>query len=71
MKIICAWCKKIMQDSPSDEVSHGICATCEKKFLEETPTKGQKFWTFITGRSLFWQFMAGTHPIVREREVLI
>jgi hypothetical protein len=37
MKVICAWCKVILQDDPKDNqpVSHGICKACKEKMLEE------------------------------------
>lgn len=28
MKIICAWCKTLVQDGPADRVTHTICARC-------------------------------------------
>ena len=28
MRIICAWCKALMQDGPEHPVSHGMCQTC-------------------------------------------
>jgi hypothetical protein len=38
MKIICAWCNKVLEDSLQGElsnsgVSHGICLTCRDHFL--------------------------------------
>lgn len=70
MKVVCAWCNAVITDGPDDtNVSHGICGPCEKKYLAGLQTNVQKFWQFITGRSLFWQFMRGNHPIVRERNV--
>lgn len=35
MKEICAWCKKVMRDGPPHPITHGICASCAKKVLEE------------------------------------
>lgn len=39
MKIICAWCKKVMSDPGNTiEESHGCCPNCQKKLdleLEE------------------------------------
>lgn len=35
MKVICAWCGRIITDGPDDsDVSHGICTPCEKRYLE-------------------------------------
>jgi hypothetical protein len=28
MKIICAWCGKVIQDGPEETVSHGVCEEC-------------------------------------------
>ena len=28
MKIICAWCKALMQDGPEYPISHGMCPEC-------------------------------------------
>jgi len=28
MKVVCAWCTKVMQDGPPERVSHGICPPC-------------------------------------------
>jgi len=35
MKIICAWCKKIIEEGkePDEESSHGICPECYDKEL--------------------------------------
>jgi len=44
MKTICAWCGKLLVDSPEpdNQTSHGICAKCQKielakveKYLKE------------------------------------
>jgi hypothetical protein len=35
MKIVCAWCQRVMQAGSDSEVSHGICEECEAKFLEQ------------------------------------
>lgn len=35
VKVICAWCKKVLKDGPEEPVSHGICEECEKKLREE------------------------------------
>ncbi len=31
MKVVCAWCNKVMKDGPDKPVSHGICELCLKK----------------------------------------
>jgi hypothetical protein len=28
MKIVCAWCGKVLRDDSEEEVSHGICREC-------------------------------------------
>lgn len=35
MKVICAYCKTIMQDGPPVPVSHGICTTCFERVVKE------------------------------------
>lgn len=35
----CAWCLKLLGESPplhDKSVTHGICEICEKKFIEES-----------------------------------
>lgn len=33
MKVICAWCGKIIKKGkPGDIVSHGMCEKCKKEF---------------------------------------
>jgi len=34
IKLICAWCGKIMREG-EDPPSHGICEPCKEKFLEK------------------------------------
>ena len=34
MKIICGWCKRILEEG-SEPASHSICSDCAKNFLEE------------------------------------
>ena len=38
MKIVCAWCGKVIKETDTDdkneEVSHGICPDCYKKMKE-------------------------------------
>jgi len=29
MKLVCAWCKRVIRDGPEKTVSHGICPKCE------------------------------------------
>jgi photoactive yellow protein len=31
MRVVCAWCSKVMRDGPPQPVSHGICAACAGK----------------------------------------
>ena len=45
MKIICAWCGKILSkelDSSDKENSHGICKTCEDKMREELKERKER-----------------------------
>lgn len=35
MKVVCAWCKKVLSDDGKPGVSHGICDSCSKKEKEE------------------------------------
>ena len=34
VKIICAWCGKILCDGDEEIISHGICQECEEKLKE-------------------------------------
>jgi nitrogen-specific signal transduction histidine kinase len=45
MKVVCAWCQKILQDDSSAEaeVSHGICVECRKKVMGEATTSLSDF----------------------------
>lgn len=38
MKVICAWCRKILK-SGKGEISHGICKTCRTKEIERFEKK--------------------------------
>ncbi|HUL53343.1 MAG TPA: PAS domain-containing protein [Opitutaceae bacterium] len=40
MKVVCAWCQKILEDdaTPNAEVSHGICRECRMKLMGEATT---------------------------------
>lgn len=35
LKVVCAWCNKVLKEGPPTEVSHGICEDCEKKVNAE------------------------------------
>lgn len=36
MKVVCAWCERLLSGIPEDtEVSHGICEPCETKFNKQ------------------------------------
>lgn len=45
MKVVCAWCQKVLVDDPSEgaEVSHGICVECRKRVKGETTTSLRDF----------------------------
>lgn len=34
LKVVCAWCQKVMRDGQSEKVSHGICDSCVDIFRE-------------------------------------
>ena len=34
MKVICAWCGKVLQEG-DEPISHGICPECKEKLLKE------------------------------------
>lgn len=40
MKVICAWCRRLLKDGPEHPVSHGICPDCKREVEAEldTPT---------------------------------
>lgn len=33
MKVICAWCQRLLRDGPAEPVSHGICSTCMERLM--------------------------------------
>lgn len=35
MKVVCAWCKKVLVDGDDELISHGICEDCTKKVMLE------------------------------------
>ena len=35
MKVICAWCDKVIKEGRKEPVSYGICAKCHKKATAE------------------------------------
>lgn len=45
MKVICAWCQKVLADDASEdaEVSHGICTECRKRVMGKTTTSLKDF----------------------------
>lgn len=45
MKVVCAWCHKVLADDASDdaEVSHGICTECRKRVTGGTTTSLKDF----------------------------
>lgn len=34
MKVICAWCEKVLVNGPPDKVTHTICEKCKEKQLK-------------------------------------
>ena len=57
MKVICAWCKKVIRDSPEEIVSHGICETCEERVANgiepHQPEAFSDCFTFVERQLLF------------------
>jgi len=35
MKMICAWCKKVIRKGPEEPVSHGMCSQCARRMERE------------------------------------
>jgi len=35
MRVVCAWCKKVIMEDDDKELSHGICSACAKEVLRE------------------------------------
>ncbi len=35
MRMICAWCKKVIQKGPEKPVSHGMCRRCARRMERE------------------------------------
>ena len=35
IKVVCAWCDKVLRDGNHPDVSHGICAKCAEELEEE------------------------------------
>jgi hypothetical protein len=42
MKSICAWCKKILRDGPSDNISHDICPACAAEHFPSLKLDGAR-----------------------------
>ncbi len=36
MKVVCAWCKKVIKQGDAYPVSHGICEDCIRVLLRKT-----------------------------------
>jgi hypothetical protein len=37
VKIVCAWCRRVLQDGPGP-ISHGICRECAGQYREYYPS---------------------------------
>ena len=35
VKLVCAWCDKVLKEGPEDNVSHGICQECRDKMYAD------------------------------------
>ena len=87
MKMICAWCLKDLGDKHPEQpgISHGICASCAKKILEEKDgnypivgneyQKGPRFQSIYCGecikdRPLDWDFVMDISAAEAEEEEL-
>ena len=44
MKLVCAWCKKVIRDGPDEPVSHGVCPECARRVTRQN-TQGYSCWT--------------------------
>lgn len=33
LRVVCAWCSRLMKDGPPDPVSHGLCQECEAVYF--------------------------------------
>lgn len=33
LRVVCAWCSRLMKDGPPDPVSHGLCPECEAVYF--------------------------------------
>ena len=57
MKVVCAWCKKVLRESSEEIVSHGICAECEKHVVRDIvgypPEEFSNEFTFVERHLLF------------------
>ncbi|MEI7958146.1 MAG: hypothetical protein WCI40_03490 [Verrucomicrobiota bacterium] len=58
MNVVCAWCKKVIRDSPEEIVSHGICEKCEKRVAKDIepahhPEEFSDWSTFVERQLLF------------------
>lgn len=45
MKVICAWCGKVIQEGEPDKdgkVSHGACKECAEKIMRDIEKRGGK-----------------------------
>lgn len=36
-KVVCAWCRRTMQEGPGEEVSHGMCYPCQLEWNATYP----------------------------------
>jgi len=60
MKVVCAWCKKVLRESPEEIVSHGICEACEKHVARDIgghPPEEFSGWFPFVERQLFFTFV--------------
>jgi len=64
MKLVCAWCQKVIRDGPEEPVSHGICPECARRTTHRlgaplySPDPGH-FWTKHAMGSFLLIFLAG------------
>ena len=47
MKLICAWCQKVIRDGPEEPVSHGVCPECARRVARQNDVgfTGYSCWT--------------------------
>lgn len=63
VKIVCAWCKSVMQEGPAFPVSHGICPECKEKALREVASRVSVNASGGSGATISLSIESGPAPI--------